>query len=151
MLAFPYLFPNGKFGYTYARDVKLSPCKYFNQRLLNYSQKFSSDSDYIFYAQSVTQHINLLISPWRFSSWTSSTEALTAGQLTQNFKETINGLVANDNAFNFMNNLKGTPAYWKRFLLEVLAMVKQLGLPTYFMTLSCADLRWNKLVDIIWN
>ena len=48
-----------------------------------------------------------------------------------------------------MNNLKGTPAYWKRFLLEVLAMVKQLGLPTYFMTLSCADLRWNELVDII--
>ena len=28
-------------------------------------------------------------------------------------------------------------------------MVKQLGLPTYFMTLSCADLRWNELVDII--
>ena len=49
----------------------------------------------------------------------------------------------------FMNQLKGTPAYWKRFLLEVLAMVKQLGLPTYFMTLSCADLRWNELVDII--
>ena len=28
-------------------------------------------------------------------------------------------------------------------------MVKQLGLPTYFMTLSCADLRWNELVSII--
>ena len=28
-------------------------------------------------------------------------------------------------------------------------MVKQLGLPTFFMTLSCADLRWNELVSII--
>ena len=28
-------------------------------------------------------------------------------------------------------------------------MVKQLGLPTYFLTLSCADLRWNELVIII--
>lgn len=31
----------------------------------------------------------------------------------------------------------------------MLAMVKQLGLPTFFMTLSCADLRWNELVEII--
>ena len=28
-------------------------------------------------------------------------------------------------------------------------MVKQLGCPTFFLTLSCADLRWNKLVEII--
>ena len=33
-------------------------------------------------------------------------------------------------------------------LHEVLAMVKQLGLPTFFMTLSCADLRWNKLISV---
>ena len=32
---------------------------------------------------------------------------------------------------------------------EVLAMVKQLGIPTFFMTLSCANLRWNKSVQII--
>ena len=42
-----------------------------------------------------------------------------------------------------------TPAYWKRFLFDVLAMVKQLGIPTFFLTLSCADLRWNELIDII--
>ena len=28
-------------------------------------------------------------------------------------------------------------------------MVKQLGLPTIFMTLSCVDLRWNELISII--
>ena len=48
-----------------------------------------------------------------------------------------------------MNSVKGNPAYWKKFLFEVLAMVKQLGLPTFFMTLSCADLRWNELITII--
>ena len=35
MLAHPFLFPTGKFGYTHTREVKLSPCKYFNQSLLN--------------------------------------------------------------------------------------------------------------------
>lgn len=28
-------------------------------------------------------------------------------------------------------------------------MVKQLGLPTFFMILSCVDLHWNKLISII--
>ena len=48
-----------------------------------------------------------------------------------------------------MNAIKGTTAYWKKFLHEVLAMVKQLGIPTFFLTLSCADLRWNELISII--
>ena len=50
-----------------------------------------------------------------------------------------------------MNTLKGTPAYWKRFQLEVLAMIKQLGLPTFFVTCSCADLRWHELIEIIYK
>ena len=49
-----------------------------------------------------------------------------------------------------MSTIKGTPAYWKKNLFEVLAMIKHLGLPTYFMTLSCADLRrWNEFPSII--
>ena len=69
--------------------------------------------------------------------------------LSGNFQETVKSFIARDEGYNFMNTIKGTPAYWKRFLFEVLGMVKQLGLPTFFMTLSCADLRWNELVSII--
>lgn len=35
--AFPYLLPKGKFGYKVGRPIQLSPVKYFNQRLLNYT------------------------------------------------------------------------------------------------------------------
>ena len=76
---------------------------------------------------------------------------LTAGILSQNYTYTIKSLIAKDEAFNLMNTLKGTPAYWKRFQLEVLAMIKQLGLPTFFITLSCADLRWHELIEIIYK
>ena len=48
-----------------------------------------------------------------------------------------------------MSSVKGTPANWKQFLYDVLAMVEQLGMPTYFLTLSCADLIWEKLPYII--
>ena len=48
-LSHPLLFSTGKFGFQFKRKVELSPTNYFNQRLLNYTQKFSSDSDYIFF------------------------------------------------------------------------------------------------------
>ena len=31
---------------------------------------------------------------------------------------------------------------------EVLAMVKQIGLPIFFMTLTYVDLHWNELISI---
>ena len=40
-LVFPYLFPRVRFGYKVEGDIKLSPTKYFNQRLLNYTQLFA--------------------------------------------------------------------------------------------------------------
>ena len=57
--------------------------------------------------------------------------------------------IAKGKAYSFMSSIKGTPGYWKKNLFEVLAMVKQLGIPTFSMTLSCADLRWNELIQII--
>ena len=48
-----------------------------------------------------------------------------------------------------MSSVKGIPAYWKQFLHEVPAEVKQLGIPTYFLTLPCAELRWDELPQII--
>ena len=65
------------------------------------------------------------------------TNHLTAGMLSRNFKESVKSFVANDEAFNFMNTIEGTPAYWKIFLFEVLAMVKQLGLPTFYDVILC--------------
>lgn len=38
--------------------------------------------------------------------------------------------------------------WWKKFLSDILAMVKQFGWPTFFMILSSEDLRWNKLISI---
>ena len=66
---------------------------------------------------------------------------MTAGMLNRNFNEKIKEFIASDQAFTFMNSIKGTPAYWKKFLFDVLAMVKQLSMPTFFMTLSSADLK----------
>ena len=48
-----------------------------------------------------------------------------------------------------MSSVKGSPALWQQFLLDVFAMVKQLGVSTFFVTLSCAYLKWEELPNII--
>ena len=148
MLAFPDLFPTGKFGYSADRDVKLTHTKYFNQRLLNYTQRFAGDADYIFFANFVSQQTNLR-NQINVAMRKVSGSNINAGMLTDNFKERVRNFVANEEAYTFMNTVKGSPAYWKNMLSDVLAMVKQLGIPSFFLTLSCADLRWDELVLII--
>ena len=109
-LAFPYLFPTGKFGYSIQRSYKLSPVKYFNQRLLNYTQQFASESDYIFYALSVTQQLKLN-SQINIALKKVCGRNLTAQMLSNNFSETVKEFLLRDEAYQFMGNIKGTPAY----------------------------------------
>ena len=74
---------------------------------------------------------------------------LIAGMLSSNLNEKIKEFIASDQAFTLVNSIKGLPAYLKKFLFDVLAMTKQLGIPTFFMTLSSAELKWNELFSII--
>ena len=70
-LAFPVLFPKGRFGYKDDREIKLSPVKYFNARLLHYSGRFATNPEYLFFAQFITEQkkvsdsINIALkNPW---------------------------------------------------------------------------------------
>ena len=69
--------------------------------------------------------------------------------LSSNLHEKVKEFIASDEAFTLMSSIKGTPAYWKKILFDVLAMVKQVGVPKCFMTLSSADWKWNELVLVI--
>ena len=59
----------------------------------------------------------------------------TAGMF-KNYKHFVEELVNKDQGFYFMNLIRGTLVYWKTFRYEVLAMIKQLGCPTFFLTLK---------------
>ena len=58
-LAFPHLFPAGIFGHKIKRSINLRPVKHFNQRLLHFSQKCASDTDYITFAHSFLQNLSI--------------------------------------------------------------------------------------------
>ena len=110
VLAFPTLLCTGKYGYDVDREIRLSPVKYFNQRLLNYKNIFSYCTDYIFYAQFVLQQLNLN-SQINIAMKKVKNNTFTAGMFTQNFQQTIDNIVQNEQGFTFMNVIKGSPAF----------------------------------------
>ena len=146
-LAFPTLFPMGRFGFTAQREIKLSPVKYFNARLLHYSGRFATNPEYLFFAQFIIEQKKVS------DSISIAMKKVTGQQMTASSirtdKQRLTNLISKDQAYLFMRQIPGSPSYWQKFMYEVIAMVKQLDIPTWFMTLSCADLRWPELFQII--
>ena len=48
-----------------------------------------------------------------------------------------------------MKNVRGSAAYWQDQLYDVLAMLWKLGIPTWFLTLSAADLHWPEMIQAV--
>ena len=101
-------------------------------------QHFALNSDYIFFTQSVLQEN---ISRYQIS--------IAMKKKMENYKLFIKALVNKDRGYNFINKIRGTPTYWKILQYEVLAIINQLGFPIFFLTLSCADLKWREIPEII--
>ena len=104
----PHIFPTGRFSYKVKRNVPSTPSKYFNQRLLNYSQIF---------AHAVKQKIQLN-NQISIAIRKIASDNLNAGMLTKNCKATVHQFIAQDKAYSFMSSIKGTPAYWKKIYLR---------------------------------
>ena len=66
---------------------------------------------------------------------------ITSGQLT-NPAVLEKPEARNEQAYKFLKNARGLPAYWKDQLFDALAMLQTLHIPTWFLTLSVANLHW---------
>jgi len=57
--------------------------------------------------------------------------------------------IKKDQAYQFLKSVRGTPPYWKKTVKDLMAMVKQIGSPHFFLMLSAADMQWSKLLTIL--
>ena len=110
--ALSYPFPTSSYDYTVKWDIKFSPVKYFNQQLLYFTQIFASETDYIFYALSVTKELKIN-SQINIALKKICTGELTAGMLKNNFSDTVSSFLSKDDAYQFMGTIKGTLAYFR--------------------------------------
>ena len=129
------------------RPRKLTYRKYFNQRLLDVDGRFARDFDYLFVAQYVVEAKQVLDDGNIFAMRQKPCRQFTAAQTKD---QTILGqYVRKDKAYSFMKNIRGSPPYYQRTFYDLLAMIRQLGTPTWFFTLSAADLKWPDMIQTI--
>ncbi|XP_035675428.1 uncharacterized protein LOC118415158 [Branchiostoma floridae] len=150
-MSFPVQFPTGKFSFNVDRDVRITPSKYFKARLMGADTRFASDTNYIFFAQYVTElrfiQSNISISMRKGSPTTSGGRKISAGMLSS--KEDLQAILKSDEGYRFLQPVRGTPQFWDKALNELYAMIRQLGIPTWFATFSAADLRWPEVLEAI--
>ena len=151
--SFPGLFPLGKNTFQQPRETKLSLSKYFNARLLSADLRFAQNAQYIFFAQYAKELDQMLsgisIAMRKGATKTKEGRRITADMLQD--REQLTQIVKSDTGYRHFESLRGSPAYWKKTMNDLFAMIRQLGLPTFFVTFSSGELstRWPEVVKLI--
>nr|XP_039258260.1 uncharacterized protein LOC120334820 [Styela clava] len=150
-LAYPSLYPDGNNGFSTDRVVPITPRKYFNQRLLDADGRFARNIEYLLSAQyaieskQIQGDVNHFV--FRRVNHECGNNEITAGFIRNS--DNINNMIKTDKAFRILQNIRGSPAYFQDVFYDVLAMIRQIGIPTFFFTLSAADMRWPDLISSI--
>ena len=143
----PDKFPYGKGTFSNERLRKLTYRKYFNQRLFDVDGRFASDLDYLFVAQYIMEAKQVLDDgnnpAWRQKPSRQFTVSQARDQTL------LSQFVRKDKVYSFKKNIRGSPPYYLRTFYDLLAMIRQLGTPTWFFTLSAADLKWRDVIQTI--
>ncbi|XP_035700338.1 uncharacterized protein LOC118432825 [Branchiostoma floridae] len=150
-MANPSKYPFGRGGLLQERSTNITPRKYFNQRLLHQDGRFARDIEYLLTAQYTVEakqvRDSIQISMRQTRGHTFQNKTINAGLMKNT--DNVQAMLRTDMAFKFMRNIRGSPAYWNTVLLDLLAMVRQLGIPTWFLTLSAADMQWPEVIQSI--
>ena len=151
-LANPDKFPYGNSGFTDTeRDTKLTLRKYVSAQLLDQDGHFAKDIEYIFAMQYAVEHkqvrdsVSVALRQTRGHQQVSRN--LDAGMLKN--PQHLQNLFKKDRAYTFLKNIRGSPPYWQKMFYELLAMIRTLGIPTWFLTLSAADMKWPEVIQSI--
>ena len=129
------------------RPRKLTYRRYFSQRLLDVDGRFARDLDYLFVAQYIVEANQVSSDTNNFIWRQKPSRQFTAAQAKDD--AFINQYVRANKAYSFMKNIRGSPPYYQRTFYDLLAMIRQLGTPTWFFTLSAADMKWPDMIQTI--
>ena len=61
----------------------------------------------------------------------------------------VNNMVHLDEGYHIFRTLRNSPPYLEKRKKDLMAMIRQLGFPTYFVSLSAADTRWPDLLRVL--
>ncbi|MEW8561119.1 MAG: DUF6570 domain-containing protein [Candidatus Thiodiazotropha sp.] len=143
--AFPTLFPYGINGFTAPRPIKLSLLQYYRSRFYNLDDRWRTSIPYLLSSVGCFERRRLFDLISVYMRVQNKAGSLRVSDILQT--EVNQHLLKN--SYMFMKNIRGTCAYWKDVLYNLLAMIKNLGCPTFFLTLSANDYHWPELANIL--
>ena len=149
-MAFPWLFPKGINGYFSQRPLKLTLKEYFHVRMNNISGIFRKDIPYLFSCVNICdyQQMQANISIHMRMRKPQKDNSIVTAKDIKHLQDNPDLL---QNSYMFLKGIRGTVAYWKNALSNLLAMLKTLGPPTLFVTLSADDCHWPELAMALTN
>lgn len=149
--SFPHLFPNGKNTWTEDREKRITFAKYFNNRLMNADNRFAKDTDYIFFSQYLSE-LKQIIDKTQISIRKSSARTKQGMKVTGDMlhdPEILKQMFKSDEALRFLQPIRGTPSFWQNVQKDLFAMLRQLGIPTWFCSFSSAEFRWHEMINVL--
>ncbi|XP_026112280.1 LOW QUALITY PROTEIN: uncharacterized protein LOC113091073, partial [Carassius auratus] len=146
---FPVLYPIGGPTFHDERPEKITLSRYLNARLLNADGRFAQSTDFIFYAQYLSE-LDQIVSNVSIALRKGSEKnclKVTADMLTNS--DSLKRILNYDEGYKFLRPVRGTPPYWMSTQKDLFALIRQLGIPTFFASFSSADLRWPEMLNTI--
>lgn len=111
--------------------------RYFNSRLFSCDHRFASDPVYIFFAQYTAELEEIFSSVSIAMRKTVDLSHLTLSTFLDSSK--MKKMLKKEQCYRFLQAARGSPAYWEKTMRDLFAMLKQLGIPSFFCSRKKMD------------
>ncbi|XP_031637004.1 uncharacterized protein LOC116349612 [Contarinia nasturtii] len=142
-LTFPKIYAGGTFNtnsVSYTNRVKSE---------LRRADRRSCDPDHVLYMAKEKQERQCLSNINVCLRKVKGLENMTAGNFLK--EDTVNNLVSHDASYRILSQIRSSPAYWETKKKELMALLRQLGKPVFFLTLTANEKRCPELLQLLYQ
>ena len=145
-LAFPKIYCGKSFNT--GNPNKLTISELAKYKLRYYDRRFAECPQILFFLlrqkqiENLRRSINIVL-----KKRDPSHKELKVGDILDN--QTIDKLIRSEEAYKILSQDRTSPVYWEKRMKDLMAMIRQLGIPTFFLTLSAAESQWSELIIIL--
>ncbi|CAD5224183.1 unnamed protein product [Bursaphelenchus xylophilus] len=129
---FPYLFPSGRFGFSYTRAQPLTLKEYFSCRLRNKDLRFAMSLEYIMFAKGMIEQEEIRRAIANCSMLTDRIRTARTVLTSIESGDTTTCILMS----YLLRNIRGELSYWGTVRRDLLGYVSTFGHPTLLLTLS---------------
>ena len=154
-IAFPTLFPDGKGDPTNSATMRNATLAEKVRHLIKFAEfrndqwifRFASHPRFAYWAFNMIQRHRLLSQGTIFLKQNPCDSQITVEQLKQMLaSNTYSTLMSK--LMHYAKNVTGSNSYWHKAKEDLKATISQVGPPTIFFTLSCAEYHWPEFHNL---